>query len=85
MKKLLVALLLLSVVLFGCTQKNGQNPETDTPDNTLTESGTAGNPVISAAEISSDIESAASEVASIDVNDTGDALTPLTDADLNLE
>lgn len=87
MKKLLIALLLVSVVavLLGCAQKDDQGQTADTPDDTLTDSGTAGNPAVSAAEISGDIESVLREVTSIDVNDTGDALTPLTDEDLNLE
>ncbi len=91
MKKLIILLLIL--VLFvvsgfsGCLQKTGPAANNTsgigiTPTITVPAGpGTASN--LSAATISSDIESVSKEAASIDTNDTG--ITPLTDADLTVD
>jgi len=91
MKKPIVLLLIL--VLFvvsgfsGCLQKTGPAANNTsgtgiTPTITVTAGpGTAGN--LSAATISSDIESISKEVASLDTNGTG--ITPLNDTDLTVD
>ncbi|MCX9026296.1 MAG: hypothetical protein OIN85_09410 [Candidatus Methanoperedens sp.] len=89
MKKLIVLLLLILVVsgFSGCLQKT--EPATNNTTGTgVTASitvtagpGTAGN--LSAATISSDIESISKEAASIDTNDTG--ITPINDTDLTVD
>ena len=96
MRSLMIALLLASVVvLVGCTQNpvtnntNANNTNitisNNTLNNTLNNSGAARNITIGASAISSDIDNALNETANINVNNTGDAVTPITQDDLNTE
>ena len=95
MRKSIVLLLILVVLGFsGCVQKTGENnaatnnKTVGTGDNITasnTVPATAGNPTISTATISSNIESISKEVASIDTNDSENTITPLTEADLTID
>lgn len=78
MKTLLVALVSVSVVIFvlGCTQNNNQN---QAANNNLNSSS------ITAAAISSDIESAANDINLLDLNYTDNSITPITSTDLNTD
>ena len=79
MKKLIVLLLIAVVLGFsGCLQ----NPAAT---NNATVTPGTGNLTISTATISSDIESISKEVASIDTNDSGNAITPITDVDMTID
>jgi PBP1b-binding outer membrane lipoprotein LpoB len=89
MKKLIILLLLILVVsgFSGCLQKT--EPATNNTTGTgvtasvTVPAGPASNLTISAATISSDIESISKEVTSIDTNGTG--ITPLNDTDLTVD
>lgn len=95
MKKPLVLLLILVILGFsGCLQKTGENTAAVTPEtgdnitdsnNVPASSGTAGDPTISAATISSDIESISKEVAGIDTNVSENTITPLNESDLTID
>lgn len=92
MKQLIIPLALMYViVLAGCTQNptanvtnntNANNTNVITQNNTLNNSA---NLAITAASISSDVENALNETNNINVNNTGDAITPITANDLNTD
>ncbi|MFH1588966.1 MAG: hypothetical protein ABIB43_00160 [archaeon] len=83
MKKIIVLILVLLILgLFGCSQKTGQDLEVK--DNTTVTQETD-NSEINTTTISSDIESISKEIANIDTSDSGDAITPITDADITFD
>jgi len=93
MKKSFVLLLVLVISgVYGCAQKTNQDlvaTSNATVSVGITNGGafvpTTETAEISASTISSDIESITQEVASIDINETGDAITPINDDDLTID
>ncbi|VVB76476.1 Uncharacterised protein [Candidatus Tiddalikarchaeum anstoanum] len=82
-------LLLIPFVLLviGCTiniQPTGGNstPNNTIINNTITETV---NQTVSSAEIAGDIEDIMHDITNINVNNTGDPITPITQDDLNTE
>lgn len=92
MKRLIAILLMITLIsLAGCAQQNieekktTENKETTTtPTHQETTTTPIINPETSAATISNDLEIITQETAKIDT-DSGDAITPITDAELTID
>ena len=87
MKKIIALMLIIAVLglLYGCAQKTEQNTATSTTKGTEavpSTAPTAAQPAADTAAISNDIDSISKEIASIDANDTGDVMTPVSAADI---
>jgi len=77
--KIIPILIVFAIFLSGCTQAINNAPAGQNNTAIIL------NASVSAAEISSDLVSALSDVLKINATGTGDALTPLTEEDLNTE